>query len=68
VLSQAPENPDAVRQSLASSGATHALVHQGAFPDGRGRAIVSWLESIGATPVGQSGLDVLLQLPARLGG
>ena len=67
VLAQAPDNPEAVRQSIASSGATHALVHQAAFPDGRGRAIVSWLESIGATPIGQSGLDVLLQLPANLG-
>jgi hypothetical protein len=66
VLSAAPENPDTVRRSLASSGATHALVHQGAFPDGRGQAIVSWLESLGATKIGQSGLDVLLQLPPNL--
>jgi hypothetical protein len=66
VLSEAPENPDTVRRSLASSGATHALVHQGAFPDGRGQAIVSWLESLGATKIGQSGLDVLLQLPPNL--
>ncbi len=67
VLAQAPANPDVVRRSLATSGATHALVHQGAFPDGRGQAIVGWLESIGATRIGQSGLDVLLQLPTNPG-
>ncbi len=67
-LGPAPADPDAARQALASSRATHALVHEGAFPDGRGRAITAWLISIGGRPIGTSGLDTLVELPKDLGG
>ncbi|MFI5179322.1 MAG: hypothetical protein ACHQO8_12190 [Vicinamibacterales bacterium] len=66
-LSQAPDNADAARQALASSGATHALVHEGAFPDGRGKDIIRWLESSGGRVVGTSNTDTLLQLPREIG-
>ncbi|HUL74197.1 MAG TPA: hypothetical protein VLT86_13905 [Vicinamibacterales bacterium] len=63
VLSQAPDDPDAARQTLAASGATHALVHEGAFPDGRGKAIIRWLEALGARVEATSNTDTLLVLP-----
>ncbi len=68
VLSAAPADPDAVRHTLADSHATHVVVHEAAFPDGRGRAIVNWLVTLGARPMATAGMDTLLALPADLGG
>jgi hypothetical protein len=61
-LAPAPANPEAARQALVESGATHALVHQRAFPDGRGHDIVRWLTSLGAQILATNDDDVLLQL------
>jgi hypothetical protein len=61
-LAPAPANPEAARQALVESGATHALVHQRAFPDGRGHDIVRWLSSLGAQILATNDDDVLLQL------
>jgi hypothetical protein len=61
-LAPAPANPEAARQALVESGATHALVHQRAFPDSRGHDLVRWLTSLGAQLLATSDDDVLLQL------
>jgi hypothetical protein len=67
VLSQAPADPDAARQLLASSGVTLALVHEGAFPDGRGKDIIHWLTSFGARVLATSNTDTLMELPKAIG-
>ena len=64
-LAPAPDNPDAARQALIASGATHAIVHERAYIDGRGSAIIKWLTSIGAQVVATTGNDTLLQLNLR---
>ncbi|HKW02376.1 MAG TPA: hypothetical protein VJN96_21310 [Vicinamibacterales bacterium] len=61
-LAPAPANPEAARQALVDSGATHALVHLRAFTDGRGHEIVRWLTSLGAQILATSDDVVLLQL------
>ena len=65
VLGPAPADPDAVRRVLVSSGATHAVVHTWAYPDGRGDRIVAWLISQGAQTIGTAEMDTLLQLNFR---
>ena len=64
-LAPAPANPDVARQALVASGATHAIVHQRAYPDGRGAEIVRWLTSMGAQILATNDDDVLLQLNLR---
>lgn len=64
-LAPAPANPDAAREALISSGATHAIVHERAYIDGRGAAIVRWLTSLGAQVVARTDNDTLLQLNLR---
>ena len=64
-LKYIPFDFDAATKALSTIGATHALVHEGAFPDGRGHEISDWLASIGATSVMTHGTDKLLQLPER---
>jgi hypothetical protein len=61
-LSHIPFDLDTATRVLISTGATHALVHEGAFPDGRGHEITDWLVSRGATIVATSGSDKLLRL------
>ncbi len=67
ILSAAPANPAGVRDVLSAAGATHALVHEAAFRDGRGEALSSWLRSIGARLVAEDGTDRLFALPAASG-
>src|SRR5262249_27297645 len=61
-LAPAPPKPGDARRALLASGATHALVHQRAFTDGRGQDIVRWLTSLGAHTLATNDDDVLLQL------
>ena len=61
-LSYIPFDLDAATKALSTTGATHAVVHEGAFPDNRGHEISDWLLSIGATQVMSHGTDKLFQL------
>jgi len=64
-LTHIPFDLDAATRAVQSSGATHALVHQAAFPDGRGHEVTDWLVSTGATITGTFGADKLLTLAPR---
>jgi hypothetical protein len=61
-LTGIPFDLDAATRALQSSGATHAIVHEGAFPRGRGHEVTDWLVATGATVTGTYGLDKLLTL------
>ncbi len=50
---------DPERAAQAITGATHVIVHRGAWPDGSGTAIASWLEALGARLITGAG-DALL--------
>lgn len=63
VLRGAPANPDGVLNELRLAGATHALVHEGAFLEGRGRELSAWLTAIGARLVTSDGDVRLFALP-----
>lgn len=53
-------------RSVTSSGATHVIVHERAYPLQEGPALSGWLESQGATREATfADGDVLLALPAR---
>jgi hypothetical protein len=58
-LRKIPSDLEAATKALRSSGATHAIVHEGAIPDGRGHELSDWLLSIGAQPVMTHGTDKL---------
>ena len=58
------EDPAVAWEVLAASGATHAVVHEASYLDGRGAAVSAWLESRGASLVGSFGPDRLFRLPA----
>ncbi len=60
-LDHIPFDLDTAFKAVASSGATHALVHEGAFEHGRGHEITDWLTANGATVVATYGSDKLLQ-------
>jgi hypothetical protein len=62
LLGRIPADRAAATRALAESGATHAIVHEGAFPDGRGHEVTDWLVAAGAHRVATSGTDWLLQL------
>jgi hypothetical protein len=62
-LRRIPEDLDAAAKAVRSSGATHAIVHEAAFPDGRGHELTDWLLGIGAQVVMTHGTDRLLALP-----
>jgi hypothetical protein len=61
-LTHIPTDLDAATKALSTTGATHALVHEGAFPGGRGHEISDWLTSLGATVILTHGTDKLLKL------
>jgi hypothetical protein len=61
-LERIPFDLDAATKALVSSGATHAIVHEAAFSNGRGHEISDWLLSIGARPVLTQGTDRLFRL------
>jgi hypothetical protein len=57
-------DPRRAADVLRATGATHALVHEGAFMDGAGRDVSAWLESLGAREVTSHGTDRLFVLPS----
>ena len=60
-LSNIPRQPDAAWEALANVGATHVVVHEGAYLDG-GQAVTSALEARGAREVFRDGADVVVAL------
>jgi len=50
-------------EMLRALGATHVIVHEGAYLDAEGRDTTAALRRIGATEVFREGTDVLLALP-----
>ena len=58
-LRKIPTDLDTATKALRSSGATHAIVHEGAIPDGRGHELSDWLLSTGAQVVMTHGTDKL---------
>jgi|SoiMethySBSTD1v2_1073268.scaffolds.fasta_scaffold33104_5 hypothetical protein len=62
-LSDVPRFPDEAVRALRVYGATHAIVHEGAFLEQRGAATTQALIARGAREVFRDGAEVLLQLP-----
>lgn len=56
------ENGDASIQMLHDSGATHVVVHEAAYSDGKGPKISDWLRAAGAKEIVASGTDRLFTL------
>jgi hypothetical protein len=50
-LQDALTRPDRAWQSLSATGATHAIVHEASYTDGRGSAMTAWLRSRGAREI-----------------
>jgi hypothetical protein len=59
-LSDIPRHPDASLEAIGASGATHVLVHEGAYHGTEGQATVEVLRGAGAVEVFRDGSDVLL--------
>ena len=62
-LGRVLDDPDTAWRVLASSGATHAIVHEGIYQEGRGARVSAWLTSHGARDVAAFGEDRLFELP-----
>jgi hypothetical protein len=65
VLRDVQTYPDFAWQALVKSGATHAIVHEGAYKAGGGAAVSQWLVSRGAPLVAEFGQDRVFALPGR---
>lgn len=62
-VNDVPRFPDSALAALRAQGATHVIVHEGAYLGDRGRATSAALLALGATELYREGTDVLLQLP-----
>jgi hypothetical protein len=62
-LSEVPRHPDVSMAMLRELGATHVIVHEGAYLDAEGRDTTAALRGLGATEVFRDGPDTLLALP-----
>jgi hypothetical protein len=57
------DDPATAWRVLASSGATHAIVHEGVYLHGNGALVSGWLRAHGAREAVRSGQDRLFELP-----
>jgi len=62
-LSEIPRHPDLSLEAIRASGATHAIVHEGAYREGEGEATSAVLRGAGAVELFRQGSEVLLRLP-----
>jgi hypothetical protein len=62
-VSDVPRFPEAAVDALRMHGATHVLVHEGAYIDSRGTDTSAALLARGASELYREGTDVLLRLP-----
>ncbi|HKW02375.1 MAG TPA: hypothetical protein VJN96_21305 [Vicinamibacterales bacterium] len=61
-LDHIPFDLETAYKAVQSSGATHAIVHEAAFENGRGHEMTDWLVANGARVIATYGSDRLLQL------
>jgi hypothetical protein len=64
-LGQVPLHPDVSLDALGEVGATHVIVHEGAYLDSEGRETTAALRRLGASEILRESNDVLLALPAH---
>jgi hypothetical protein len=62
-LNEWPRHPDVSLQAVREGGATHAIVHEGAFHGTEGPDTTAALRNSGATELFRNGTEVLLALP-----
>ncbi|MBI4888323.1 MAG: hypothetical protein HY824_14610 [Acidobacteria bacterium] len=62
-LSEVPRHPGLSLQALAAIGATHLVLHAGAYRDDEGAATAAVLRNAGAVELFRDGSDVLFRLP-----
>ena len=62
-LGDLPRHPDLSLQALLDAGATHVIVHEGAFLGDEGPATSASLRNLGAVELYREGTDVLFVLP-----
>jgi len=62
-LSEVPRHPDVSLQALREAGATHAIVHEGAYLGAEGRDTSASLRRLGAVELFRDGSDVLFAIP-----
>jgi hypothetical protein len=62
-LSELPRHPDLSLGAMREGGATHVIVHEGAFIGPEGTDTSEWLRRLGASELYRDGTDVLLALP-----
>jgi hypothetical protein len=61
-LSEIPRHAEESLEAIRASGATHAIVHEGAYFDGEGQTTTALLRRAGAVELFREGSDVLLDL------
>ncbi|OFW49609.1 MAG: hypothetical protein A3G77_16185 [Acidobacteria bacterium RIFCSPLOWO2_12_FULL_68_19] len=61
-LSQIPRHPDVSVQALGASGATHVILHEGAYRGNEGADTAAVLRQAGAVEIFRDGADVLYRL------
>jgi hypothetical protein len=62
MLKDALTRPDDAWRTVAASGATHAIVHEGQYEPGRGARISAWLAAHGAHEIARFGEDRVFSL------
>jgi hypothetical protein len=62
-LSEIPRHPEVSLLALRAAGATHVLVHEGAYLGNEGEQTSAALRTLGASELFRDGSDVLFELP-----
>ena len=62
-LSELPRHPELSLDAMREGGATHAIVHEGAFIGPEGTDTSAWLRRLGAKELFRNGTEVHLALP-----
>jgi hypothetical protein len=62
LLRRPEEDPEKAWAALAASGATHAVVHEAFYKEGRGKDVSAWLAGHGAREVADLGSDKVFAL------
>jgi hypothetical protein len=62
-LGELPRHPEVSLHALRAAGATHVLVHEGAYLGNEGAETTGALRTLGAAELYRDGTDVLLALP-----
>jgi hypothetical protein len=65
VLHRPEDDPEAAWDLLATSGATHAVVHENVYKDGQGKLVGQWLAAHGARLVAEFEGDTVYELKVK---